>query len=86
MRFKEIPTRFDFDRYEGNSSLAQSWSPQMRNLDKANYVSEETHKVEVNALPQPIRIGNSYYEKPIGTINRIEQPGVLAKSHSKRRK
>ena len=29
MRFKEkeIPTRYDFDRYEGNSSLAYSWSP-----------------------------------------------------------
>ena len=24
---KEIPTRYDFDRYEGNSSLAYSWSP-----------------------------------------------------------
>ncbi len=44
----------------------------MRNLDKANYVSEETHKTEINALPQPIRIGHSYYDKPIGTINRIE--------------
>ncbi len=53
MRFKEkeIPTRYDFDRYEGNSSLAYSWSPQMRNLDKANYVSEENHKTEINALP-----------------------------------
>jgi hypothetical protein len=30
-------------------------------------------------LPQPIRIGNSYYDKPIDTINRIEQPGEALK-------
>ena len=41
MRFKEteVPTRFDMAHYDGHSSLAYSFDPAVRPLDKANYVS-----------------------------------------------
>jgi|NOAtaT_6_FD_contig_61_950498_length_726_multi_2_in_0_out_0_2 hypothetical protein len=47
MRFmeKEIPTRFDMEHMDRDSSLAYSMDPSTRKLNEANYVSKESHKV-----------------------------------------
>tara|TARA_B110000503_G_scaffold93751_1_gene141341 strand:- start:335 stop:532 length:198 start_codon:yes stop_codon:yes gene_type:complete len=39
MRFKEIPTRFDMEHMDRDSSLAYSMDPNTRKLNEANYVS-----------------------------------------------
>ena len=39
MRFKEIPTRFDMEHMDRDSSLAYSMDPNKRKLNEANYVS-----------------------------------------------
>ncbi len=39
-----------------------------------SYVSKESVHYSVNPLPNPVRVGPSYYEKPTAMLQRIEAP------------
>jgi len=47
-------------------------------MDSASYVSHQKTVYSVDTLPNPVRIGPSYYEKPEKLIKRIEAPVAAA--------
>jgi len=43
-------------------------------LAQASYVSHQKSHLSVDALPSPVRVGPSYYEKPEKILKRLEAP------------